>query len=118
MPEVLEGRHLDHDRVAAPLLGHQPQLGQLLHDVVGVGVGPVDLVDGDDDGDVGRLGVVQRLDGLGHHPVVGRHDEHDDVRDVGAPGAHGGERLVARGVDERDDGARQQSSPGRHRCAG
>ena len=57
--EVLEGGDLDHDRVAAPSLGYQPELGELLHDVVGVGVGPVDLVDGDDDGDVGRLGVVQ-----------------------------------------------------------
>ncbi len=32
--EVLQRRHLDHDRVAAPLLGHEPVLGQLLHDPV------------------------------------------------------------------------------------
>ena len=34
--EVLQGGHLDHDRVAAPLLGDQAQLGELLHDAVGV----------------------------------------------------------------------------------
>ena len=49
-----------------------------------------------------RLGVVEGLDGLGHDAVVGRHDQDDDVGDLGAPGPHGGERLVARGVDERD----------------
>ena len=40
--------------------------------------------------------------GLRHHAVVGRHDEHGDVGDLRAAGAHRGERLVARGVDERD----------------
>ena len=62
----------------------------------GIGVVAVDLVDGDDDRHLGRLGVVDRLDGLGHHAVVGGDDEHDDVGDLGAAGAHLGERLVAR----------------------
>ena len=46
--------------------------------------------------------VVERLDRLRHHAVVGRHHQHGDVGRLGAPGAHGGERLVARGVDEGD----------------
>ena len=108
--EVLQGGHLDHDRVAAPLLGHQALLGQLLHDPVGVGVLAVDLVDGHDDRHVGRLGVVDGLDGLGHDAVVGRHHQHDDVGDLGAPGPHGGERLVARRVDEGDEAARPCST--------
>ena len=46
----------------------------------------VDLVEGDDDRHVGRLRVVQRLDGLGHDPVIGRHHEDDDVGGIGARG--------------------------------
>ncbi len=53
-------------------------------------------------GHVGGLGVVEGLDGLRHHAVVGGHHQDDDVGDLGAPGAHGGERLVAGGVDEGD----------------
>ena len=53
-------------------------------------------------GTLGGLRVVDRLDRLRHHAVVGRHHDHGDVRDLGAAGAHGGERLVARSVEEGD----------------
>ena len=46
--------------------------------------------------------MVDGLDRLRHDAVVGGHDEHDDVGDLRAARAHGGERLVAGGVDERD----------------
>ena len=46
------------------------------------------------------LAWLMRLDGLGHDAVVGRHHEDDDVGGLGATGPHGGERLVAGGVDE------------------
>ncbi len=45
---------------------------------------------------------VDRLDGLRHHAIVGRHHEDHDVRHRSAVGAHLGERLVPRGVDEDD----------------
>ncbi len=48
------------------------------------------------------LRVVDRLDGLWHHAVVGSHDQDRAVGQLGAAGTHGGERLVARGVEERD----------------
>ena len=70
---------------------------------LGVGVRAVDLVDRDHDRHLGGLGVIDRLHRLRHDAVVGCDDEHHDV---GLPatraGAHGGERLVARGVQERD----------------
>ena len=44
--------------VAAPRLGDEAVLGELLHDPVGVGVLAVDLVDRHDDRHLGRLGVV------------------------------------------------------------
>ncbi len=53
-------------------------------------------------GHVGGLGVVDGLDGLGHDAVVGGHHQDHDVRHLGATGAHRGEGLVARRVDERD----------------
>ena len=98
--EVLQRRDLDGDRVATPGLGHEPVLGQLLQHTVGIGVRLVDLVDGRHDRHLRGLGVVDRLDRLRHDTVVGGHDEDHDVGDAGPPGAHGGEGLVARGVDE------------------
>ena len=44
--------------------------------------------------------MVDRLDSLRHHAVVGGNDEHHDVGDAGPPRAHRREGLVAGGVDE------------------
>ena len=96
------GRDVDEHRVAAVLLGHQAVLGQLAADLGRVGVRLVDLVDRDHDRHAGRLGVVERLDGLRHHAVVGRDHEDRDVGRLRATSTHGGERLVTRGVDEGD----------------
>src|SRR3954471_6605716 len=93
---------VDEHRVAAVLLGHQPVLGELLADLGGVGPLLVDLVHPDPDRHLGGLGVVERLDRLRHDAVVGGHDQHHDVGDLGATGTHRGERLVTRGVDEGD----------------
>ena len=100
--EALLRRDVHEDVGAAPLLGHDLVLGEHLADLVGIRAVLVDLVDGDDDRHAGGLGVVDGLDGLRHDAVVGGDDEHDDVGGVGAAGTHGGERLVARGVDEGD----------------
>ena len=91
---------VDEHRVAAVVLRDQPVLGELLAHLARVGVRLVDLVDRHHDRHVGRLGVVQRLDRLRHHAVVCRDDQYHDVRGLGAAGPHGGERLVARGVDK------------------
>ncbi len=101
-PRALEGRDLDHDRVAAPGLGHQLALGELLEHARRIRIGPVHLVDRHDDGDLGRLGMVDGLDRLGHDPVVGRHHKDDDVGHLRAAGPHRREGGVARRVDERD----------------
>ena len=105
-------------RLAAHLLDHDLVAEQFLADAPGIGVLLVHLVDGDDQRRAGRLGVADRLDGLRHHAVIRRHHQHHDVGDGGAAGAHGGERLVARGVDEGDLLARRASAPGRRRYAG
>src|SRR3954453_15892260 len=96
------GRHVDEDRLAAVLLSDEAVLRELAANLRRVGAFLVDLVDGDDNRDVSRLRVVERLDGLRHHAVVGGDDEDRDVRDLRTTGTHGGERLVARCVDEGD----------------
>src|SRR5271169_4806728 len=88
--------------VSAELLGDKPVLGELGPHPLRVGALLVDLVDRHHDRHAGRLRVVQRLGGLRLHAVVGRHHQHHEVGGLGAAGAHGGERLVARGVDEGD----------------
>src|SRR6185312_566558 len=100
--DVLPGGHVDEQGLAAVLLRDQPVLGELLADLGGVGPLLVDLVHRDHDRYVGRLGVVERLHRLRHDAVVGGDHEDDDVGHVRAAGTHGGERLVTRGVDERD----------------
>ena len=105
--ELLLGRDLGELGRAAPLLRLQPFGGELGADAVEIRVRDVDLVDGDDDRHAGRARVRDRLARLRHHAVVGGDDEDRDVRHLRAAGAHGGERLVARGVEERDLAAAQ-----------
>ena len=96
------GGHVDEHRVAAVLLGDEAVFGQLPTDLGRVGFGLVDLVDGHHDRHFGCLGVVERLDGLRHHSVVGCDDEYGDIGRLGATRTHRGEGLVTRGVDEGD----------------
>ena len=46
--------------------------------------------------------MADRLEGLGHDPVVGRDHDDRDVRDPRPAGAHRGERLVTRRIEEDD----------------
>src|SRR5699024_9561987 len=84
------------------LLRDQAVFGQLTTDLLRLRGLLVDLVDRDHDRDLRRLGVVDGLDRLRHHAVVGRDHDDRDVGRLGTPGTHSGERLVARGVDEGD----------------
>src|SRR3954469_3209908 len=100
-PAAFLGGDLCELRRPAPLLGLQVLLSEVVARAVGVGVGQVDLVDGDDDRHFSCARVRDRLARLRHHAVVRGHDEHRDVGHLRAAGAHGGERLVARRVEER-----------------
>ncbi len=46
--------------------------------------------------------MVYRLHSLGHHVVIGGHYDDGEVGHLGSAGTHGGERLMARGVEESD----------------
>ena len=91
-----------HHGLAAPILGRQIPLGQLLLDAVRIRVRLVDLVDGDQDRDIGHARVVDRFLRLRHDAVVSRDDEHHDVRHARAARAHRGEGLVTGSVEEDD----------------
>ena len=99
---ALLGRDLDAHVLAAVLLDHHPVARELLLDQVGSSRGEIDLVDRDHDRHAGRLGVIDRLDGLRHHAVVGGDHQHHDVGHLGAARAHGVEGLVAGRVEEAD----------------
>ena len=78
-------------------------LGQLLHDAIRIGVVAINLVDGHDDRNVGCLRVIERFECLRHDTVIGGHNQDDDVGRFSTTCTHGGERLVARGVEERQE---------------
>ena len=65
-------RRYRHENVlAAPLLGNHAILREFLLDLFRIRLGLVDLVERDHDRHLGRLRVLDRLDGLRHDAVVG-----------------------------------------------
>ena len=99
---ALDGAHRHHHDVAAPVLGYQVKARELLLDAVGGGPFLVDFVDRDNNRHFCRPGVADGLQGLRPHAVVGSDHQHGHVGDLGSTGPHGGESLVAWGVEEGD----------------
>jgi hypothetical protein len=96
------GRHLDHAHLAAPVLHHDALGRQLLAHLAPVGAGLVHLVDGHEQRHAGGGRVIDGLLGLLHDAVVAGDHQHGHVRELRAAGAHLGEGLVARRVQEGD----------------
>nr|CAI0340834.1 membrane hypothetical protein [Rhizobiaceae bacterium] len=96
------GRDFHVERFTAHGFDEDLVLEQLRADTLDVCGRLVDLVDRHDDRDACRLGVVDGLDRLRHHAVVGRDHQDRDIRRLCAAGTHRGERCVAGGVDEGD----------------
>ena len=96
------GRDGAHNGVAAPILAYQAVLRQLLLDALGIGLGLIHLIDGHNNGNPRRLGVVDRLHRLGHDTVLGGHHQNGDIRHHGSSGSHGGKCLMAGGIQEGD----------------
>jgi hypothetical protein len=75
---------------------------ELFLNSVNVRRGQIDFVDCNHDLHMRRsLGVIDRLNGLRHDAVIGRDNEHDDIRYVGAARAHLSKGCVTGCVDER-----------------
>ncbi len=94
-------RYRHEDVLAAPLLGDDLVLGELGAHAIRVGIALVDLVDRDDDRHVGRARVLDRLDGLRHDAVVGRHHQHHDVGGACAPRARMAVKAAWPGVSRK-----------------
>jgi len=99
--DALAGARADMNAfvLAAVVARDDPLLSELLMHAIDIGA-LVDLVDGHDDRHPGDPRVLDRLHGLRHDAVVRGDHEHYQVGDLRAASPHGGERLVARGVDE------------------
>ena len=100
-PLPLGRRDRQQRHVPAVLLDLHPVLRQPRLHPLRIDVLEVHLVQRDHHRRPRRADVIDRLAGLRHHPVVGRDDQHRDVRRVGPPRPHPRERLVPRRVDER-----------------
>src|SRR5262245_45409089 len=98
----LESRHLDLQRFARHAFNDDLVLQERGAHARGIGSRLVNLVDGNDQRHAGGLGMVDGLHRLRHHAIVSGHDQHHDVRHLGAALAHGRERFVAGRVDEGD----------------
>jgi len=96
----LLGGYPDHRGIAPPFFRDQPLFGKLPLHPVNIGIGFVDLVDGDDNGDLCGFGVVDRLDGLLHYTVIRCHHQNDDIGHLGTTRPHGGESFMAGGIEE------------------
>jgi len=99
---LLLRRDIDEYGGTSPCFGDQPAIAQLLFHAVGLRIGLVDFVNGNNDRHVGGLGVVYGFERLGHDSVVGCDHDHHDVRDLGTAGTHAGKGLVTRGIEEDD----------------
>ncbi|KAI6751378.1 hypothetical protein HG531_006074 [Fusarium graminearum] len=71
-------------------------------DLVNSGVFLIDLIDRDDDGNLGARGVFQRLKGLWHNTVIRSNNQHHDICDIGTSLTHRQKRSVSRRVEESD----------------
>ncbi len=99
---LLLGGNLHEHGAAAPVFRHQSAIGELLLHPLGQSAGLVNLIDRDDDRHLRRLRVVDGLQRLRHHTVIGSHDQHDDIGHLRSASTHAGEGFVTRRVEEYD----------------
>ena len=84
MPWPVSRAAIDQFRIAAPFGWLQAGRDQLAVDAIEIDAGQIDLVQRHDDRHSRGAGMTDRFFGLRHNAVVGRHDQHRDVGDVGA----------------------------------
>ena len=80
---------------------------QLLLEALRICFGFIDLVHRHNDRHASRFRVVDRLNRLRHHAIIGRHDQNDDVGRLGAPRTHGRKRLVTWRIEEGNNPTRR-----------
>ncbi len=115
---ALGGGDFDRQRFAAHFFDLDFMLQQFGLHPHRIGVALVDLVDGDDDRHLRRLGVGDGFHRLRHHAIVGGDHQHHEIGHLGAARAHGGEGRMARRIEEGDLLRQISAAPDRRRYAG
>ena len=100
------GRYIDKLCSAAPIVGNDFVLGQLLTDAFRIGGLLIDFVHCNHNRYACRFGVGNGLYGLRHHAVVGGNHQNHDVGGFCTACTHGGKRFVTRGIQEGNYAAR------------
>ena len=100
---ILQRRHLNHNRVAAPRLGDEFVFSELCQHSLRICVLFVDLVHRHNDRNLCGTSVTDGLNGLRHHAVISGHDEHNNVGGLRSAGTHIRKCSVTRSIDERND---------------
>src|SRR5882724_1326166 len=95
-------RDFDEFGVAAPFSGHQSKITELTLDAFWLRLGLINFVDGNDDGNVGGLGVVDGFFRLRHNTIVRGNNQDNDIRNFRAARTHTGEGFVTGRIDEND----------------
>src|SRR3984893_866250 len=91
--------------IAAPFFRHQAAIGKLTLNAFGLGFRLINLVDGNNDGDVGGTRVVDGFERLRHQAVIGGNDQHNKIGDLGATSAHARKGFVSGRINEDDAAA-------------
>ena len=86
----------------SPRFDEVVHIGQFVFNLFRVGRWFIHFVDGKHNWDTGCRSMVDGLDGLGHHIIVGRHNNNGDVGNLRTAGTHGGKGFVARSIEEGD----------------
>ena len=94
------GGDVAHDGLATPCLVLQAEIRQFATNPLRLRIGLVTLVDRHYDRHLGSLGVVDGLDCLGFHAVIGRYHQHHHIGNLRAAGTHLGEGFVARCIQK------------------
>ena len=95
-------RDIDELLFAAPLLGNDLMLRQLILDALRISILTINLVNCDNQRDAGSFCMLNCLYRLRHHAVISSDNKNDDIRRLCPSGAHGGKGSVTRCIQERD----------------
>ncbi len=97
---ALDRRHLDIQDIAAEFLDHDFVTQEFVPNTVRIRVGPINLIDRNDNRNPCGLSVVERFDGLRLHTVVSGNYENHDIGHLRAARAHGRKGLMPRRIDK------------------
>ena len=93
-------RYRDELRVTTPILGNDFLGCELVFNSVGISTLFVHLVDGNNEGNTGGPGVLNRFFCLRHDAIICRNNEDDDICRFCSACTHGGEGRVSRRIEE------------------